>query len=737
MLDFFKKKGGETRELYMGLVLKESDGLVLLLEIDTETKTIHTLDQKKFTYTNSWEHLTEDVDQVLFELEKRNSVEIEKTVLFLYSHLIDQEKKSVKPQYKTKIRDMASELGLEIVGYAQFHEAVSLYYHQIEMTPLSAIIIELDGAAVSIFVYKAGALQHAQTIAQTNDFIADLEAVFKSQNGSFLPTRMILYDSTDLEDMSDKIMNHTWDEKLFIQIPKVEILPEEQLTIALTACFSKQMFEDIPTSSIGEEESRVLEAASAGALIDSTDESKQDLEPEQVTKESASPPLDPSPPPLEPPISGFLVGEDIALQEGEDADSDIVEEMAVEIPKSAYNDLLNNDLPVKKHMKLPSFTFPSLSLPKISFKYGMPALVIIGFVLIFISLFSLFYLFHKATITLYYKTPTIVKDVVIGGIAVEKMTKQTSDSEKVNATGKNTIGEKAKGEITVYNLEKQEKTIKKGTMLKTDAGVAFTLDSDVKVASASSSTTSGGDVTIVTGKQKVNSTASEIGETGNISKDTKLTFDGINSDVQRAIAFATFTGGSKKNITTVSRNDYDLLKKKVVSKITSQANSLLKDSSPNKKVLTQLIQTKFISEAYSSEVGEEATDVSLNAKVDVLLYIYDVVQVRDRIKSTITDVIPQNYKLESSKILYSVKKAVQKDTKVTLTLHIVASPEYDIDTKKVVVAARGTSQVALEDSLKNIFHTSGYQISIDSVLPFLKNRLPFFEKNITVAIVSE
>lgn len=758
MLDFLKKKSGEERELYTGLVLKENAGLLLLLEISQSTKTIHTLDQKKFAYTNSWEHLTEDVDQVLFELEKRNGVEVEKTVLFLYSHLIDQEKKSIKPQYKTKIKDMASELGLEVVGFAQFHEAVSLYYHQIEMNPLSAIIIELDGAAVSIFVYKAGNLQHAQTIAQTSDLISDLEAVFKSLDGSYLPTRMILYNSTELEDVSDKIMNHSWDEKLFIQIPKVEILPEQQLTVALTACFSKQLFEDVPASPIEGEEPHVLEAAGAGALVDSTAEAspaaeEEDIEdtdtkdtdditetptPEESQPISQSPNLHESPSIKEsPPVSGFLVGEDIALKPDLADVPDMVNEGDVEIPQSAYNDLLNNDVPIKKPMKLPSFSLPSFSMPKISFQKSMPFLVIGGIALILISLFSFFYFFHKATITLYYKTPTIVKDVVIESLSVEKTTKQATDTEKISSTGKKTIGEKSKGEVTIFNLEKQERNLKKGATLKTDNGVAFVLDSDVKIASSSSTTTSGGDVTIVTGKQKATIFASEIGETGNISKDTKLTFDGVASDSLRATANSAFSGGSKKDVRTVSREDYEKLKKLATTKIANQANDLLKDASGNKKSITQLVQTTFTDETYSSEIGEEASDVSLNAKANVVLFIYDVSTLRDRIKSTITDLIPKNYKLEPTKIIYSIKKATEKNGKVSLTTHIVASPEYDIDKKKVGEVARGASQSTLETTLKNDFHTSAYQISVESIIPFLKNRMPFFDKNITVDIISE
>lgn len=767
MFDFLKKsKSNPSREAYMGLILKENEGEVILLEANTETRIIHPLDQKKFTFTDAWEHLDADVDQTLFELEKRSNVEVEKTVLFIYSHFVDQEKKTIRSPYKGKIKALADELGLSLMGFVEFHEALGVYFHAVEQTALSAIVIELDGPSVSIFVYKGGKVDHAQTIAHTSDLVGDLERVFSQlKDSSYLPARIILYDSSDLQEVSNKLMSHAWDEKLFIQIPKVEVVAAEKLQSALYSCFSKQIFEEIETTGA----SVVGTAAAVGRELGEDDEEEKDVTTSEVVENEAISQSDAKSNEFEQtkendanstddPIfdedtvheptknivseaSGFVIGKDVArdsfLQHAEST-ATLPESIQSSTQPATYAVNHTNMEPqtptaLKKPFKLPSFSMPKLSLNGLNFSFMKSRGVII--VAIVISLLALFagvfvsvYSLHKATITLLYRTPKINKEITMNDIRTKDQSKTIEVSGKVAATGKKTVGEKAKGTIQIFNVEKAERSLKKGTEVKTDSGIVFLLDTDVKVASASSSTTSGGDVTITTGKQKVVVTAGALGTEGNISKDTKLTFSGISSESLKAAADGAFSGGTKRDITTVSRDDIDKLDKKVKNDARNQVKT---ESS-----IEQLAVVTLSNEDYSHEVGQEGSEVSVKAQATVTIPQSDETAIKSEIVKKLASDVESGYALTKESIQYVVTKASEKGGKVNVTLKVNATPQYILNRERFLIDAKGKSIQVVTDIAKTSYQASDSTIEVDTWVPFLKSRLPFFNKNIQTEVRS-
>ncbi len=778
MFDFLKKtKKDPNRETYMGLILKENEGEVILLEANSETRIIHPLDQKKFTFTDAWEHLDADVDQTLFELEKRSNVEIEKTVLFVYSHFVDQEKKTIRNPYKGKIKALADELGLTLMGFVEFHEALGIYFHSVEQTPLSAIVIELDGPAVSIFVYKGGKIDHAQTIAHTSDLIGDLERVFAQlKDSSYLPARIILYDSTDLQEISSKLMAHAWDEKLFIQIPKVEVIAAEKLQSALYSCFAKQVFEEVGTPrvavagaaggagrGIGEDDeeeanttSQVEQALPTSKVDETNDDSTNTNEEisESNTEVDADDPVydedveEVSSKSAVSEASGFVIGKDIAqgavAQSVMSAQSERSVE-TVQAPNTSpsrpavyavdHSDSEEDFSPKapKKPLKLPSFSLPQISLNGLNFSFMKSKGVIfalIALVLLAIvgGVFASTYYLHKAQITLLYRTPKITKEITMNDVRTKDQSKTIEVSDNVAATGKKTVGEKAKGSIQIFNVEKAERSLKKGTEVKTEGGIVFTLDSDAKVASASSSTTSGGDVTITTGKQKVAVTAAALGTEGNIGKDTKLTFSGISSESLKAAADGAFTGGTKRDITTVSRDDIDKLDKKVKAAAKNQVKT---ESS-----ITQLAVVTLSNEDYSHEVGQEGAEVSIKAQATVTIPQSDEAAIKSEIARKLASDVESGYALTKESIQYVVTKASDKGGKVNVTLKVSATPQYVLNRERFLLDVKGKSTQVVTDIAKSDYQAADSTIEVNTFIPFLKSRLPFFNKNIQTEVRS-
>ncbi len=684
LFNLFHKTTTGKKEHYFGLILKEEEGLGMLLEIDQDQKKIKKIDEKKFVYSNSWEQIIEDVDEILYELENTNKTRVEKVIFFLYSHLVDQKSKEIKKPYLDKIKNLAKKLELKPLGFIEHHEALSLYLNQKEEAPLTSVIVELDKSSVSLFMYKGGALIFCDSIAKTEDLIIDLETIFNKTKGEIiLPSRIIIFNSGELEDESNKIINHLWKEDLFIQIPRVEVLNYEELKEALLFSFSQQVFKEGKPN-----------------IIEKKKQEEKD-------------------------VLGFMIGKDIR-----------------EAVKDQFTEdkIVGPNFVLPATFKLPEFFIKFRSRPQTSF------LVLIGLVLILASIFSVLFYLHKASLVVYFQGKKIEKELNIVGsfkvssqkseLLIKKISEIVEEEDSLNTTGKKTIGEKARGEVTIYNSGLAEKEFKKDTALTASNGIKFFLDVDVKVASASQSLTSDGNLLTVTGKTKAKVTADEIGPLGNIDKNEKLKIDDFALNLFFALPNASFSGGNKQELQTVSKEDMKKLKDLLTEKIKKAGNSIVKNKLKDDQIIEKLTKTETVGENYSKELGEETKNFSLNIKSKVTFYTFNKNNMKQVILNSLSSLIDPNYVLSQDNINYSLKKAEEKDQKVVLTTDISAKTIVKIDKKQLMNELMGKSLNELEKRVKEKFKAKGYEVKIKTNLPFLKSRLPFFEKNIDLVIKS-
>lgn len=667
------------KEYYFGLILKEEEGWDLLLEIDQRQNKIRKIDEKKFIYSDSWEQINDDVDKVLFELEKKNNIRVEKTILILYSHLVDQKTKEVKKPYLGKIKHLVKELELKLLGYIEHHEAISLYFKKTEGVPLTSIIIELDKSSVSLFIYKGGEFVFSDSIARTEDLIADLQTILdKIKEEIILPSRMVIYNSSGLEEESDKIITHRWQENLFIQIPKVEILNYEKLKEILIFSFSQQIFE--------------------GGKVSIIKEKKQEE------------------------ILGFVIGKDI---------KEIVSRPQMETEISEAEELQED----KFQLRLP-FRLPPLPI-KFNLELQAPVLLLIGLVLIFSSIFVVLFYLHKASLDVYFQGKKIEKEIDIKDEPlIKKIDEIVEKEDSIGTSGKKIVGEKARGEVTIYNSDLTEKEFTKDTVLTTSSGIKFILDAAVKVASASQSLTSDGNLLTVTGKTKAKITAYDIGPSGNISKDEKLKIGEFPLSLFFALPTASFSGGSKQELQTVSKEDMNKLRELVLEKIKTEGNTAITNKLKNIQIIDKLTKIEIIDEKYSKELAEETKNLSLKIKSKVTFYTFNKNDARKVIFNSLSGLIDPNYELSVNSINYALKKVEEKDEKIVLTVDVSAKTMVKIDEKQLVHQLLGRSLSDAEKVIKEKFKARAYEVKIKKDLPFLKSRLPFFEKNIDLRIKS-
>lgn len=216
--------------------------------------------------------------------------------------------------------------------------------------------------------------------------------------------------------------------------------------------------------------------------------------------------------------------------------------------------------PAKKKSKVPNIN----SLRNKLLIGGGIAVVLIGF-LVWALIFA-----PQATIAIQAKTspleiaktltliPSSDKDVADGRLSPVVKQKKTNESVEFEATGSREVGENAAGTVafcydeTNFNPDTGEKnviTLDAGTRLYAN-NVQFTIDSAVTIEGGRKS---------ASGKcetyYRVKATAVNIGEEGNIAKNTEMSVAGYSS--LEAVAYDDFTGGSKETVKVVQQSDVD------------------------------------------------------------------------------------------------------------------------------------------------------------------------------------
>lgn len=655
----FLSQKGKKKNYYLGLLLKEDNGIVFALEL--KNNSILVRQTERFNYSSSWDNLVEDIDGIVFKLETELKTEFKDVIFFLYSHLIEEKKSEIKKPYLLKIKQIAKSLDFNPLGYIEVCESLVSYLIDKEQIPISSILIELDKTYFTVLIYKSGKLFHKKIMPKTEDFIADLKSSLAEVKGSFLlPAKIILYDSKDLDDYSTRILSYRWPEDYFIQIPKIEILKEEELIEALIKIFEKQILSDL------------------------SQKDKTETLPEENF--------------------GFLINKDIKEIEdkGENTLSSFNEKRLFKHQSLAQN--------IKNLIK--NITF----FKKINFGNKLWLPVIFLALAAFLVVNEVF--FHKADIIVYLPSQWKTKDLTLT-LPYKIATFSAEITETKKTSGTNEIGEKAHGEVIIYNTNlNKEKFFSKGTEIET-AGLRFVLDTDVKIATAESASTPG--------QANVKVTAVAIGDEYNITKGKRFNID----DTSYGESANNFVGGTKKKIRTVAKKDMEELEELIIKKAKNM------DLFPRKNYsdaifLSQLTEVNLIKKIFDGEIGEEKETIQIKAKVDNTYFFVSKNDFFNKvIELTKKDFSPP-FILDKNSISYQIKNIEKHLSQVKLDIFLKAKLTTKIEKEALLKKIVGKDKSSLEKILKEEMNVDGYKLNNENFLPGLNNYLPFIPHNINL-----
>ncbi len=298
---------------------------------------------------------------------------------------------------------------------------------------------------------------------------------------------------------------------------------------------------------------------------------------------------------------------------------------------------------------------------------------------------------------------------------------QTGTTE-ATATGKKDIGTPAKGIVTVFNSSDNQRTIAAGTTITSSNDLEFTLDKSVTVASAS------GDIFSVTtpGKANVNVTAVEIGTAGNLPSNTKFSFSADNSIAAKNDS--AFSGGTKKSITVVSKEDIAKLESDLIKKLEEKARDEISSNISKEKILLpEFIKTNLSSKKFDKKEGDEANKISLSATANYQTFAYS----KKDIASFIEDILKTagNLTLDENRITTSAKDIkATGTTEVATTLTISGFLLPKINQEDLAKQISGKNIKDAQNLLTTIPQVESAIIKISPNIPLLPQNLPGVEK---------
>lgn len=707
----------KTNKGYIGLLLRETDGVIMYLESDSDTSALKKIDSEKFTLTNRWDHLADDVDDALYKLEVRTKKTFDDIIFFVYSHLVEPDTHQLKRQHLASIKNLVKSMELKPLGFIEVYEAYLTYLSDKDRQGLSSLVVESDETNLTVFVYQAGKLISQLSTVRKKSFISDLaETLISIKESVVLPNRIILLPSKDTQEGAD-LVEHTWDSAIFHHQPSIILATEDEMIQSLIYAFSTQMQVAPSPRTTGTREQQQVNTHPQDddldedlALDDPVEYVQHDAPPRELATERM----------------GFMIGG----MDGED--SEVVDRS--DMLKPAFRNPLETLL--RLAWKRVSELLSRLGTLRFfrSRRLFIHSSIIIGVILILVGTFLMEFNLHTAVVTMTLPSQKIEvsKTLDASFIGMKEATESSKFDAQVTATGVKNIGQPAKGSVTIYNSSlSQGKNFAKGTIITGPGNLSFTLDNEVKIASAS-----GDAADIVSSTAKSAVTASAIGPESNLASGTKFSVADESGSAVIAKSDGSFSGGTRTQIQVVSEKDVA----KAEAQIKDKARVFVKEQvgkilSTDALLLDSLTTIDIQSQEADKEVGTEADSVTLKATV-VITYSYVS---KGKIKESLTKVVlPKVQKglaVDQKNLSYNLLKVTSKNGVTQLSIKSTVRAVPPIEEKEILQSIAGKTAGALQDIAKEKYRAMSVEFVIDHPIGIMKKILPPFSKNIKLRLL--
>lgn len=625
---------------------------------------------------------------------------------------------NLKDDYLRKLRELVKALELTPMAYVESSNALVHLLEKQEGVPPTAVLVGFEDKHLTVTVVRAGKLDGVKVISRGENSGIDIEkALLSFITVETLPSKILIYgfEKEELEKLRSQLLSFSWMQKLsFLHFPKIDILQDDLEIKSVCLAGATEIKGDVyfTDTKIGHEVRKTP--------IISTEES-------EVKEEK----------PSEEGNLGFVVG-DVASHELSDEDENLVvpEDRGLVETEEFEQDLAlpPSDIEVKKKFKI-KFLFLTLNLTNV--------LILFAILAIGLSFLGAYLFLVKAQVKIFVEPRVLEKESQVIADPSQKevnedkkiipasiVETEISGTAKENASGQKEIGDPAKGTIVIYNKTNESKSVSKGTTVSSSSGLKFTLDNSVNIASQSAT-----DSGITFGKANTTVTAQAVGADGNLPSGSELTISNISTSQISAKAEGNFSGGTSKKVTIVSSDDQNKLLAFLSSDLRKKAQQALQEKQPDKKILEEALSEQITKKSFNKNVGDQATEVSLNLTAKYKGTTFDDKDLRLFVSKLVTTDVPEGFelKLEDTETQADVSK-LEKDGKLIFLALFKAKLFPKIDTQNLKNQIKGKSVGETEKIIKEMDNILGSEVKISPSLPSFLQKLPILTRNINIEV---
>jgi hypothetical protein len=678
------------------------------------------------------------------------------------------------------LKKLTDELELSPAGFVVVPEAIVHYLKSKEGAPLNGILLGVSQDILEVSLVQNGKLLGSTEISRSVSLGTDMaEGLTKlSGQSSQFPTRILLYDhkAGNLDEARQNLLQTEWGEKIgisFLHTPKVEVLDESTAIIAVSLAGGAEVGQAkaIVVAEGMQNEEEVTEAEAQETDSSYTQEKEPVLDEEDKESETAQMLED----------IGFLEDEDIAqhnkVMEKEQnfeenmEDFDFEQHDNIRVPSTPLEATpAPEPFPQKAKAKSPLAFLSSFSFlarfPRIRLPFGgggMIGLSLIGLVLLLLFGGVAYWYLPKADVSIFV-APKSVSDsftfTIDPNLSVVDQANSVvpgsfreidvSGEKTASTTGTKTIGDRAKGTVTIVNTG-GSRTLKSGTVLTGPNSLKFTLNDDVTIASASSA--------LSTSQTQAGVSAGDIGAQYNLAQGSEFSVGNFSKLDVAARNDEAISGGSSREIAAVSDKDQASISQDLTQELIQKAlDQAMEGLSPDEQLVEDSAVFTANNKTYSNKIGEEASTLklALTGKVKVLIVPKDALQILAMNK--VSSQIPQGFTLKPEQLRFTFKTVEQKaapastkTTKTTTTTEetTITSSKPQISTEvqanllpmvnpdDIKKSIAGKKPEDAKEYLSTIPGFSRAEIAFRIKLPSSIQTLPRIDKNINIEVQAE
>lgn len=632
----------------------------------------------------SVEVLLEAIDTSLsVALEKiPEKIEITKAIFGLPEAWVSPE--SILPARLNDIKTICEKMAFKPLGFVITTEAISQYLKAKEGTPASAILVRVSTSEVAVSIIRLGIIEATHIAGRSGDIASDAkEGLTRFGDQESLPSRIILYDGTSdsLDELTQQLLVSDWYSTFpFLHIPKIETMDNSFSisAIAISGGGEAARSLGIPVKPIPLQET----------IPEAKPEPRPDIKPEQPV---------------------------------------LTPKSEIQQPASFSNMNKIKDL----FSKLSQLT---QRLPRI--KAGINkvnltvAIVFLVFLLTTAGIVQAVKKLSKTTLKISIAGQEISDTVKVTAdpqsnsidssaniLPAQTVTLTKSKEQTKPTTGKKTTGDKAKGEVVIYNLRTDgNKAFDEGsviTSLVSGNKMLFTLDTSVTIDQAAP----GADYTIIPGKAKVAVTSESFGPEYNLAAGTEFQIANYSKSTYVAKNEAGFAGGTKKEIATVSKKDKSELLAGLIDEIKSESQNELTGQNQDKKIFSETIEVKPIKENYSVDAGTEAESVSLSLDASVKAMAVTETDYQNLLAAILSSKVPAGFSANGQNIKSEIKNLQTDEGKVSFDINFSATLTPQTDKKQFLEMIAGKRPAAAVEILKRLPRVKDAEFTFSPKLP--------------------